>query len=310
IRSGLEDVSFSRARKSLAWVIPIQESDQTMYVWCDALSNYITAVGYGARRAREAAPFKKWWPADVHLVGKDITRFHAVFWPAMLMAARLPLPKKLLAHGFITVDGQKMSKTLGNIIDPVALVAKYGVDPVRYYLLRELPSDEDGDFSVAKFEARYRDDLSRGLGNFASRVSALAAPLRFAASLKPSREVAAWARAAEKLVRENVDSFKLHDAVAAIFELVRRGDGYVNAHRVWASRDQRRVYDLVFLLLEVGRLIAPFLPETSGRIIGAFITSKGGTRVRKIVPLFPRRDQTSDVGSRSLDEGREDGKRG
>ncbi|MEK7147167.1 MAG: methionine--tRNA ligase [Patescibacteria group bacterium] len=170
IESGLEDVSFSRPRKDLSWGVPVpNDSNSTMYVWCDALVNYISAIGYGEK----ASSFSKWWPADIHLIGKDILRFHAAIWPAMLLSAGLDLPKELFVHGHITVNGQKMSKTIGNIIDPVELVNKYGVDAARYFLLREIPSTEDGDFSCQKFEDRYNGDLANGLGNFSARVIAL-----------------------------------------------------------------------------------------------------------------------------------------
>lgn len=141
-----EDISFSRPSKDLKWGIPVPGDDtQTIYVWADALTNYISAIGYGRND-----DFKKFWPADVQVIGKDILRFHAIIWPAMLLSAGLELPKSLFVHGFITVEGQKMSKTIGNVIDPVELIKKYGIDPVRYFLLREIPSSEDGDFSYKK----------------------------------------------------------------------------------------------------------------------------------------------------------------
>ncbi|MEK7178237.1 MAG: methionine--tRNA ligase, partial [Patescibacteria group bacterium] len=162
INEGLEDISFSRPRKDLSWGIPVpNDSKHTMYVWCDALSNYITAIGY----ADDEKKFKKWWPANVQVIGKDILRFHAAIWPGMLLAAKLPLPKTIFVHGFITVGGEKMSKTIGNVIDPFEVVKKYGADALRYYLLREIPSGEDGDFTYEKFEERYNADLAKGLGN-------------------------------------------------------------------------------------------------------------------------------------------------
>src|SRR3989344_1895241 len=163
-----EDVSFSRPSKDLKWGIPVPGDDtQTMYVWADALTNYISAVGY----ADETEQFKKYWPVDVHLIGKDILRFHALYWPAMLLSAGLDLPKAIYVHGFITVEGEKMSKTVGNVIDPFELIEKYGSDVVRYFLLREIPSTEDGDFSFKKLEDRYNGDLANGLGNLVQRVA-------------------------------------------------------------------------------------------------------------------------------------------
>lgn len=166
-----EDVSFSRPRKDLNWGVPVpNDPEHTMYVWCDALSNYISAIGY----ADDEKKFKKWWPADVHIIGKDILRFHAAIWPGMLLAAGLPLPKTIFVHGFITVDGEKMSKTLGNVVDPFEIVKKYSTDALRYYLLREILSYEDGDFTYKKFEDRYNADLAKGLGNLVARVLTLA----------------------------------------------------------------------------------------------------------------------------------------
>ena len=181
IESGLEDVSFSRPHKDLSWGIPVpNDPEHTMYVWCDALANYITAVGYGNQQPKSAfsadsgaspaesqiigsqpnnqQQFGYWWPADLHIIGKDILRFHAAIWPGMLLSAGLPLPKSIFVHGFVTVEGQKMSKTIGNVIDPVELVKKYGTNTVRYFLLREIPSGEDGDFSYKKLEERYNGD--------------------------------------------------------------------------------------------------------------------------------------------------------
>jgi len=174
IKQGLEDVSFSRPREKLQWGIPVPDDEsQTMYVWADALTNYISALGY----FEENEKFKKFWPADIHCIGKDIIRFHAVIWPGMLLSLGLPLPKTIFIHGFITVGGQKMSKSLGNVIDPFELVKKYGTDAVRYFLLREIPSTEDGDFTYEKFGKRYNSDLAAGLGNLVARTITVAAKL-------------------------------------------------------------------------------------------------------------------------------------
>ncbi len=291
IRSGLEDVSFSRSREKISWGIPVPKSDQTIYVWCDALTNYLSAAGFGGKSREEKARYAAWWPADLHLVGKDIVRFHAVIWPAMLMAAKIPLPKRLYAHGFVTVNGEKISKSLGNAIDPVGLVRDYGADALRYYLLREVPSDEDGDFSEKKLESRYASDLAKGLGNFASRVTALAAGLRLDPARKPAREVARAAREADKAVARAFDAFRLHEAAAAAWGLVSFGDGYVNAHRPWETKSEKVIADLVWLLEQIGRLVEPFVPEAGGKIRRAVTRSARGLRVRRISALFPRREE-------------------
>ena len=157
MRQGLEDVSFSRPSKDLSWGIPVPgDETQTIYVWADALINYFSG-----------APGR--WPADLHCVGKDIFKFHSLIWPGMLLSLGLPLPKAILVHGFITVAGQKMSKSLGNVVDPFELIEKYGADAARYFLLREIPPTEDGDFTIGKFEQRYNADLASGLGNLVAR---------------------------------------------------------------------------------------------------------------------------------------------
>jgi len=174
IKTGIEDVSFSRAKEKY-WGFEVPgDPSQIIYVWGDALPNYISAIGY----EKETKQFKKLWPADVHCIGKDILKFHAVIWPAMLLSAGLELPKSIFVHGFINVAGQKMSKSLGNVVDPFELIKKYGVDTVRYFLLREIPSTEDGDFTREKFEQRYNSDLASGIGNLVARVNAMARDLK------------------------------------------------------------------------------------------------------------------------------------
>jgi methionyl-tRNA synthetase len=284
IRSGLEDISVSRPKTSHPWGIPIPDSDQTLYVWCDALSNYISSLGFGSADLRE---FKRWWPADIQLVGKDILRFHALFWPGMLLSARLPLPKGILVHGFITVDGEKMSKSIGNVVDPFGLAEEFSAEAVRYYLLREIPSDEDGDFSRDKFIGRYNGDLANGLGNFASRVSTLGEGLDFSGR-KPAGEIRKKITEAEKRIDDCVENFKLHEALAAIWDLLKFGDGYVNQNRPWEKRDPKIIFNLVYLLFALAGLLEPFLPETGEKIKSAFERSGRNWRVRKIDQLFPR----------------------
>ena len=174
IKEGLEDFSISRSRERVKnWGIPVPGDDsQILFVWFDALSNYINALGYGGDESK----FQEWWennPNKEHLIGKGITRFHAIYWPAVLISAKLKLPSQILVHGYLTIDGEKISKSLGNVIDPFKVVEKYGVDPVRYFLLREISSGEDGDFSEKKLEQRYQADLANGLGNLVQRVLTL-----------------------------------------------------------------------------------------------------------------------------------------
>lgn len=263
IERGLEDVSFSRPSKDLSWGVPVPgDEEHTMYVWCDALTNYISAIGYGRNEN-----YKKWWPADIQVIGKDILRFHAAIWPGMLLSAGLPLPKKLFVHGFVNVDGAKMSKTIGNVLDPNELVEKYGVDPVRYYLLKEMPSGEDGDFSELKFKGVYNGELANGLGNFSARVLSLAAGLGKwdVSSLEVDSRVREKVDGARLRVESKLGEFKIHEAVMAINELVAFGDKYIDEHEIWKGTKQKedKLFSAVVILDNVASLYQSFLPETS-----------------------------------------------
>lgn len=285
IRGGLKDVSFSRPKDKLTWGIPVPgHDDQTMYVWMDALANYITAIGYG----RDEEKFNKWWPADTQIIGKDILRFHAAIWPGMLLSAGLPLPKRILVHGFITIEGEKMSKSLGNVVDPFELVEKYGADTLRYYLLREIPSNEDGVFSIARLEERYLSDLANGIGNFASRVSTLAAKLGSLKKVKLDTEVESEIELARSAVEENIGAFKFHEAVAKIWNLVHFGDGYIDKKKPWESKDAGVVFNLVALLDNIAYLTSPVIPEASEKITNAIHWDGDTLSVKKINSLFPR----------------------
>ncbi|MBI5733155.1 methionine--tRNA ligase [Candidatus Jorgensenbacteria bacterium] len=288
IKTGLEDVSFSRPTQMLSWGIPVpNDADHVMYVWCDALTNYISAIGYGRDDG-----WQKWWPADLHVLGKDNLRFHAAIWPGMLLAAGLELPKSLFVHGFITVDGQKMSKTVGNVVDPFALVRQYGTDPVRYYFLREVPSYDDGDFSHQKFEERYASDLANGLGNFVARVLTLAAPVDFAGMAKAQESIIEKIEKAKNSVAQKIDEYKFHEALAAIWNLIGFGDSYVNDKKPWAMIDEKEkkkaLFDLVTILGAVALLLGPFLPNTAKKINDSIVWDGSSLTVKKPDNLFPR----------------------
>jgi len=286
---GLEDVSFSRPRKDLAWGVPVPgDKAQTMYVWCDALTNYVSAIGYGRNE-----DWKKWWPAEVQVLGKDILRFHAAIWPGMLLAAGLALPRKLFVHGHLSVDGQKMSKTIGNVVDPFALVKQYGTDAVRYYLLREIPSGEDGDFSEEKFRERYNADLANGLGNFAARVLTLGSGMGdLDGGTKPGAEITAKIAETKAAVDAKMQQFQFHEALAAILGLVSFGDEYVNKSEPWKIADTVKkkeiVFNLVVLLDNIAAMILPFLPETSAKITQCIVWQGSTLTAKKGGALFPR----------------------
>ena len=303
INEGLEDVSFSRSKRSLQWGIPVLNDDtQVMYVWADALTNYIS--GYGG--------IKDWekHPADVHMLGKDISRFHAALWPGMLLSCGLSLPKNIFIHGFITANGEKMSKSMGNVIDPYELVEKYGsasspqvgTDAVRYYLLREIPSSGDGDFSYEKFEERYNGDLANGLGNFSARVSTLASN-ESEIKGKKSKEVEEKINEIKKIVEQKTKEFKFNEALACIWDLIQFGDRYVNENKPWEKAldiktKNNIIFNLVSVLKEVGNLLVPFLPKTSEAILESIkepadtkamaANGKDSFEVKKIQNLFPR----------------------
>ncbi len=297
LAQGMEDVSFSRT-KDKYWGFEVPgDAEQVMYVWCDALPNYISAIGYN----QESEQFKKLWPAEVHCIGKDIMKFHTIFWPAMLLSAKLKLPKTIFVHGFINVDGQKMSKSLGNVIDPFELVKKYGsasspqvaVDAVRYYLLREIVSTEDGDFTYEKFEQRYNADLAGGIGNLVARVLGIASKIsnfQFSISNKLSNlNLQKKIKEVQESYKLQVTSYKFNEALALVWEIVAFCDKYINEEKLWETpstssgqvKKQQVINDLFIAIKEIGILLEPFLPETSEKI-------KNQINNQKSEILFPR----------------------
>ena len=292
LNEGLEDVSFSRPAMDLSWGVPVPDDpEHTMYVWCDALTNYISAIGYG----RDEDNFAQWWPADVHAIGKDILRFHAAIWPGMLLAAGLPLPKSIFVHGFITVDGQKMSKSVGNVVSPVELVEKYGADPVRYYLLREIPSGEDGDFSYEKFEQRYNGDLANGIGNLVARVATLGervSPISFAFKTDIEKSVDAAADRAFAEYTKEMEAFRLNEALARAWELISFADKYINDKKPWTLHDEKELSRVIahasYLIGSFANLAAPFLPETAEKIRAQITVGDGCITIKKHGNMFPR----------------------
>lgn len=301
-----EDISFSRPTSSLKWGLPVpNDPEQVMYVWADALTNYISALGF----ADNSDNYKKFWPADIHLIGKDILRFHAIYWPAMLLSASLPLPKSICVHGFVTVNGEKMSKTIGNVVDPFKMIEKYGAETVRYYLLREIPSDEDGDFSEEKLKERYNGDLANGLGNLVQRVATLIEnnldnKLIYDDKLIESEVLQKIKELSEKY-KNQMEIFRLHEAIGSIWELVGFANQYIDAKKPWSAikHDEKEflmiMTNLMLMLHNVAFLLSPFLPETANKItkiIGADLKpaiaggppAGGEFIVKKGEVLFPR----------------------
>jgi methionyl-tRNA synthetase len=272
LEAGLEDISISRAGQP--WGIPVpHDPGSVVYVWFDALINYITAVGYGADPERLA----KWWPADLHIVGKDITRFHAVVWPAMLMAAGEALPRQVFGHGWVHFKGEKMSKSLGTAVDPLDAAERLGADPLRLYLVKEVPYGGDGDFSWERFEERYNADLANNLGNLVSRVASMAERYvggRVAPGGAPGPLAAA---AGETLAayRAAMDVYALHDAANAVYRLLGSANEYIEQTAPWklakdpaaASRLGQVLFDVAEVVRVAAVLLLPIMPGSAREIL-------------------------------------------
>jgi methionyl-tRNA synthetase len=272
LESGLEDISISRAGQS--WGIPVpHDPASVVYVWFDALINYAAAAGF----ATDDAKFGTWWPADLHVIGKDITRFHTVIWPAMLMSAGLALPRQVFGHGFLSVDGQRMSKTLGNVIHPEDLVKKFGADPVRLYLIKEVTYGGDGDFSWSRMEERYNVDLANNLGNLVSRIAAMTERYR-AGRVAPAEAPGRLRGVATDAVaryRKSMDVLALEGGAAAVFSIVDAANGYIAETEPWAlARDEKNadrlsqaLFDVAEAVRVAGILLLPIMPSSAAEIL-------------------------------------------
>lgn len=315
IDQGLEDISISR--QNVEWALPLPwDETQTIYVWLDELFNYCSAIGYGADEEK----FRRYWPADLHLIGKDIVKFHCIIWPALLLAINEPLPKKVFAHGYFTVDGQKMSKTLGNIVDPVAIAGEYGADALRYFLLRDIPFGNDGDFSHERLRDRYNADLANGLGNLVSRTLNMIE--QFHPSFSPSREgeLEGVAHVGKTLsaVSAHLENLAFDKALDTIWRTIAAADALIEKTKPWelarragktgagetpgvfpstpgvkeAPVEEARqeleeiLSNLYATLAAINQALAPFLPDTHAKL-----TQLLAARPLKkpITPLFARR---------------------
>lgn len=268
IQRGLQDFSISRSTQK--WGIPWPGDErQVVYVWFDALVNYLTVTGF------PNANFEKYWPADVHIMAKDIIKFHCVYWPAMLMSAGLALPGSIFAHGFFTIDGQKISKSLGNTIDPVEIASHYGRDSLRYFLLREIPTGGDGDFSRARIAQRYESDLAKGIGNFVSRVLTLAVKVPIESLQRASdseREISELVAKTWEICHNGFAAYRFDTALDAVWHLISWGDRFIEQTKPWVllKEDEKRAAEVLGILVElvrqVGLLVRPILPDTSEKI--------------------------------------------
>jgi methionyl-tRNA synthetase len=318
VKSGLTDLSISRT--TFKWGVPVPDAPgHIMYVWVDALTNYITAIGYPDTNA---PLFQKFWPADLHMVGKDIVRFHAVYWPAFLKAAGLEPPKRVFAHGWWTFDGQKMSKSLGNVIDPHAMIAKYGLDQLRYFLLREVPFGQDGDFSQAAMQRRINTDLANDLGNLAQRV--LSFIQKNAGAVVPTPgpftpaddKMLAAVKGLLPVVRAELQVQSFHKALDALWQVVGDANRYVDEQAPWSLRktDTARMNTVLYVLVESIRNLAilcqPYMPQAMAQMLSLLGVAEGkarefaalstpiaaGTALPAPVGVFPRYVDPAEAG--------------
>lgn len=274
LKDGLEDVSVSRAKTKLPWGIPVPNDDtQVMYVWFDALTNYISALEWWTK---DNKLFRKYWPADAHVVGKEINRFHSLLWPAMLMSAGVKPPKQIAVHGWITVDNQKMSKTVGNVIDPLELTRKYPLEAVRYFLMREIQFDNDGDFSYAKLDERYESDLANGLGNLANRVLTMIEKYcesQIPKAVKTDKETIRMIKKLFVEYNKDMENWRFDKALENIWKFITYCDRLISDSQPWAlmkTGKEQEVKNLLHHLAEalrhVAAMIWPIMPETSEKL--------------------------------------------
>jgi methionyl-tRNA synthetase len=319
LKDGLRDFSVSRAGGS--WGIPFPgDPDHRIYVWFDALTNYLTGAGF----PDDAEMFARFWPADVHVIGKNITRFHCLYWPAMLISAGLPLPRQVFAHGFMLLRGEKMSKTRGNVLDPDSAVELFGVDGVRYLVLREIPFDRDGDVTLEGLVRRYNADLANDLGNLLNRTVSMAnryldgqLPAPSGADVDADAELASAAASAVEAYGAAMQRLHLDEALAAMMGLVRAGNGYAESQAPWQlskAGESQRLGQVLAAMAEacriLGHLLAPFAPSAARTLheqlgvpapydqrgaggpglatLASWGAMGGGWRVGDAVPLFPR----------------------
>jgi methionyl-tRNA synthetase len=280
VKSGLNDLSISR--KSVSWGIPFPgDEEHTVYVWGDALTNYISGIGYGKSDADSQKEFEKWWPADLHVMAKDIVRFHAVYWPAFLIAADLPLPKRMLVHGYLLMGGEKMSKSKGNVLDPADLADWYGVEPVRYHLMRHTTISQDGHVSLEEIERSINADLSNNLGNLLNRTVALALKNDLKV-VPPAQTLEADSARMKELCEEafrdywdNMNHYQYHVALADLWKFISEVNAFVHSQEPWKlAKENKELFGEVMsvvchCLKTIGILLWPIMPKKMEKLLGS-----------------------------------------
>ena len=308
VEGGLSDLSISRA--SFDWGVPVPGSPgHVMYVWLDALTNYITGLGY----PDDTELWRRYWPADVHLIGKDVVRFHAVYWPAFLMSAGIALPRQVYGHGFLLSRGEKMSKSVGNVVDPMALAERFGVDALRYFLLREVPFGQDGSYSAEAIVLRANAELANSFGNLAQRTLSmvhknLGGVLPAAGEAGADRELLAVVNEATRTeVPEAFERFAFSIGIEAWLRAVFACNAYVDTQAPWALRKTDPVRmaavlgTLVVALRELTRAIAPIIPDSADRLLTLIDAGEGGAPIPQPTPLFPRLELEEEEERREAD---------
>ncbi len=292
VERGLEDVSISRPKAKLSWGVEVPgDPEHVMYVWFDALTNYLTGSGF----LQDTPTFERLWPADVQIVGKDILRFHAALWPAMLKSARLALPHRVYSHGFIGNEGKKMSKSLGNVVDPFAVIKRYGLEAFRYFLLAEIPFAQDGDYNESRLVERFNSELANGIGNLVARVTTMTQ--KFVDGKVPdAKPDPAYKPEAEKFINEfdaAIEELRFHDAISSLNRFVAWANQFVDKSKPWvlAKSDPKKLASVLRTLLEavkiVGLQVQPIIPATAERIIGVFELPAGTLVEQRAHPLIP-----------------------
>ena len=311
VESSLRDLSVSRT--TFKWGIPIPGNDQhIMYVWLDALTNYLSVVGYPNVECKD---FKAFWPADLHIVGKDITRFHAVYWPAFLMAAGIDLPKRIVSHGWWLIEGEKMSKSLGNVVNPLDLVNEFGVDATRYYLMREIPFGNDGNFTRHSFIKRINSELANNIGNLVQRTLSMiwkhcdGKVPQASKSIYDQKELLQFAESLIIKIRTQIDQQLIHIVIEDIIDLSNRANTYIDHQSPWTLKktDEEKMKSVLYVLAETIRYIAiilqPLVPDSATKILDQLSISKderkfehlsrnyalkAGTEIPEPKGVFPR----------------------